>query len=499
MVFAILTFAAALFIEGLGSLISVIGLSALFGANPIIIALAVALDVGKLVVVTLLYKYWRALGYTMRAYGLVAALVTMTITSAGAAGYLSGEFQKAVMGVQEGSLKVDVLKGQIAKYEERKKQIDNQIAAIPEKYSANQKIRLMNQFKAEQKDLQDKIAAIDKDLPTLQIAQIGVEAKAGPVLYISKAFNVTIEEAVKWVILLIIIVFDPLAVFLIIAGNFLWDQKSNRKEQVLETTRRRDVDDARFLPEPVIFPAPPNRQQVTPSLELPPISEEVMHLGEPDVMVSRTELPAASIEQNTPEVFAEVNKPELNLAGAAIRLKELDLVPQHNDTPSDAVPSTITIPEPQIEIEDANSEPVRPELDFVREVPAPEPEVLEPVRETPAEVEEPKATPVIEVDTVASEVSLEDLNAVTEKVNLYAAERRGEHLDAVEANDRLWAQNTVLTDAVGLPMPPRPSPAPRWHRGDEEGGREQITLSSLSKVKPDPATKTGSDGMPPLK
>jgi hypothetical protein len=213
----------------------VIGLSTLFGANPIIIALAVALDAGKLVVVTLLYKHWKRLGFTMRAYGLIAALVTMTITSAGAGGYLSGEFQKAVMGVQEGSLKVDVLKGQIAKYEERKKQIDDQIAAIPEKYSATQRIRLMNQFKQEQQDLQVKIGAIDKQLPDLQIKQIGVEAKAGPILYIAKAFNITIEEAVKWVILMIIIVFDPLAVFLIIAGNFLWEQySSRRKDELLE-------------------------------------------------------------------------------------------------------------------------------------------------------------------------------------------------------------------------------------------------------------------------
>lgn len=230
MLFALITFFAAFSIEVLGTYVSVIGLSTLFGANPIIIALAVALDVGKLVVVSLLYKYWDKLGVIMKSYALVAAAITMIITSAGAAGYLSGEFQKAMVGTQEVSLKVDVLKGQIAKYEERKRQIDDQIAAIPEKYSANQRIRLMNQFKAEQKDLQDKIAAIDKDLPALQIQQISVEAKAGPILYISKAFDIPVEAAVKWVILMIIFVFDPLAVFLIIAGNFLWDQRKQKSK-----------------------------------------------------------------------------------------------------------------------------------------------------------------------------------------------------------------------------------------------------------------------------
>jgi hypothetical protein len=230
MIFVLLTFLAAFAIEGLGTFVSVIGLSTLFGANPIIIALAIALDAGKLIVVTLLYSYWKQLGKLMKSYALIAATITMIITSAGAAGYLSGEFQKAILGTQEGSLKVDVLKGQIAKYEERKKQIDAQIAALPEKTTVNQRLRLMNGFKAEQSDLQAKISEIDKQLPDLQIKQIGVEAKAGPILYIAKAFDIPVESAVKYVILMIIFVFDPLAVFLIIAGNFLLHQHRMKKD-----------------------------------------------------------------------------------------------------------------------------------------------------------------------------------------------------------------------------------------------------------------------------
>jgi len=234
MLFILITFFAAFSIELIGTYVSVIGLSTLFGANPVIIALAIALDIGKLVVVSLLYKYWDKLGKIMKGYALIAAAVTMIITSAGAAGYLSGEFQKAIVGTQESSLKVNVLKSQIAKYEERKKQIDAQIAALPVKTSVSQRLRLMNGFKQEQTDLQAKIADIDKQLPELQIAQIGVEAKAGPILYIAKAFDIPVEQAVTWVIMMIIFVFDPLAVFLIIAGNFLLDQRRANKNGKLE-------------------------------------------------------------------------------------------------------------------------------------------------------------------------------------------------------------------------------------------------------------------------
>ena len=122
--FILITFLAAFLIEGLGTAVSVIGLSTLFGANPIIIALAISLDVGKLVVVSLLYNHWKRMGVVMKSYAVLASLVTMIITSAGAAGYLTGEFQKAILGTQETSLKVNVLKEQQAKYEERKKQIN---------------------------------------------------------------------------------------------------------------------------------------------------------------------------------------------------------------------------------------------------------------------------------------------------------------------------------------------------------------------------------------
>lgn len=234
MFFVVLTFLTAFAIETIGTIVSVIGLSALFGSNPIIIALAIALDLGKIVVVSLLYTYWDKLGKLMKGYALIAAFITMSITSAGAGGYLTGEFQKAIMGTQETTVKVEALKAQQAKYEERKKQIDEQIASLPERTTVNQRLRLMNGFKAEQADLQAKISEIDKQLPELQIAQIGVEAKAGPIISIAKAFDVPVEQAVTWVIIAIIAVFDPLAVFLIIAGNFLLHQRRLHKDTAVD-------------------------------------------------------------------------------------------------------------------------------------------------------------------------------------------------------------------------------------------------------------------------
>ena len=231
MIFIVLTFLVALSIEALGTLVSVIGLSSLFGANPIIMAFVVALDAGKLITVSLVYNYWGKLNTIMKSYALTAAVITMIITSAGAAGYLSGEFQKAMTGTQEVAVKIEAIQKEQVRLEERKKQIDRQIENLPEKYTANQRTRAINQFKQEQTVVTARLAEIDKELPALQTQQISASAKAGPIRAIAKGFDITPEEAVKWVILFIIVVFDPLAVFLIVAGNFLINQRSLQKQQ----------------------------------------------------------------------------------------------------------------------------------------------------------------------------------------------------------------------------------------------------------------------------
>jgi hypothetical protein len=231
MVFTFVVFLAALLIEGLASLISVIGISSLFGANLIIIAMAIALDYGKIVTVSLMYNDWKTFSNLRKFYSILACVVTMTITSAGAAGYLSGEFSKAMLSSREGELKVSILKEQQQKYQERKNQIDNQIANLPERTSVNQRLRLINGFKAEQQNLDQKISEIDKQLPEVQINQINLNAKAGYINALARVLNVPIETAINYIIFLIVIVFDPLAVFLIVSGNARLKSHKEEKER----------------------------------------------------------------------------------------------------------------------------------------------------------------------------------------------------------------------------------------------------------------------------
>ena len=230
MLLIVIVFLAGLAIEALGTTISVIGVSSMFGGNLIIIAFILAIDIGKVVTISAAYNYWEKMGFALKSFSILAIVITMAISSSGAAGYFSGEFQKAMLGNQSMLIEIQALQEQKEKYEARKKQIDEQIANLPNTYAAA-RVRMMNAFKDEQQSLTARINDIETRLPALQTEQLTVQSKAGPILSIAKALDISVETATNFVIGLLILVFNPFAVFLITLANFLIKQRRIGAEQ----------------------------------------------------------------------------------------------------------------------------------------------------------------------------------------------------------------------------------------------------------------------------
>jgi hypothetical protein len=230
MFFIILMLLTALGIESIGTFVSVIGLSALFASDPVIIALAVALDVGKLVTVSFTYKYWKEVGITMKVYMVAACIVLMTITSAGAFGYLSGSFQKAISGTNQDTVILDATSAEQTKLQKRKEEIDAQIAKLPDN-NVRGRTSLMRQFGPEVGRINKRLEEIDKQLPALKVASLKKDVEVGPIIYIAKVFNTDTEHAVVWVIFTLIFVFDPLAVASLINANFLIARRQRIKAE----------------------------------------------------------------------------------------------------------------------------------------------------------------------------------------------------------------------------------------------------------------------------
>jgi hypothetical protein len=233
MFFILLTFLAALFLESIGTIVSIQGLCLLFGIEPLIIALAIAFDFGKIVGVSILYKEWNELPKQIKYYMVAASIVLMTITSAGGAGYLSAASQKALLPTKSLQVKIDALVQEKEKLESRKKDIDNQITNLPADMVKG-RTKLIANFKEELSRVNNRIVTLDQELPLAQVELIEKSSHAGPITYIAEATHTTAEQAMGVIIGLIIFVFDPLAIALILSGNYLVE-KRNKKMQTIKT------------------------------------------------------------------------------------------------------------------------------------------------------------------------------------------------------------------------------------------------------------------------
>jgi hypothetical protein len=340
MPFTILVLLAAFLIESIGTYVSVLGLASLFSANPIIIALAIALDIGKLVSVSFLYKSWKKINIIMKSYMSIAAVVLMMITSAGAFGFLSGEFQKAISGTNAQTVMLKSLEEEKQRLQARKEQIDKQISQLPDN-SVRGRSLLIKQFGPEVSRINSRLVEIDKELPALKVDAIKKNVEVGPIMYIAEAFNTTPEHAVKWVILIIIFVFDPLAIALLLAGNFLIEQrkleKQGKSDEAQPPVEKEEpapepgpapepaptessykiagapiIQDIKLELEPIELPAPPVAAPA-PSKKVKPKKQKVEDESSVDLIINRSVPPAKStlediVTRDDGDVMIEFNE-----------------------------------------------------------------------------------------------------------------------------------------------------------------------------------------------
>jgi hypothetical protein len=245
MILALLTFLTALLMEGIGSYMSVVGWNSILLGDFVIIALFIVLDLAKIISVSFVYQTWNVINKTLRSYFVFAVVFLMLLTSAGSFGYLSSSFQTAVQPNKQNIIQLEASKTEREQLMQEKKQltdskikIENQIAKLPDENVAG-RTRLIANFKEETRNINTKVNKIDSRLEQLNktvvetsTKQIEKDAHIGPIVYIANTFNIPLETVVTYAILSIIFVFDPLAIALILAGNFLI--ASRKKKPVLE-------------------------------------------------------------------------------------------------------------------------------------------------------------------------------------------------------------------------------------------------------------------------
>jgi hypothetical protein len=246
-------FIAAISLSCIAAWYSIAGLTAIFAAAVVpIIIMGGILEVSKLVVASWLYRNWNDVPTTFKAYFTVAVVILMMITSMGIFGFLSKAHLDQAVPAGDISAQVTIYDDKIKTERDnitaaRKAltqmdaQIDQKLSRSTDEKGADKAIQIRRAQGSERKKLQNEISESQKTIVKLQTERAPIasqarkiEAEVGPIKYIAALIygdtldaNV-LEKAVRWVIIMIVLVFDPLAVLMLVAVN--WSLTKRRPE-----------------------------------------------------------------------------------------------------------------------------------------------------------------------------------------------------------------------------------------------------------------------------
>ena len=253
MFFGLLTLLVALAISTVAAYYSIVGLMAIFaGAKLAIAIMGVVLEIGKLVVASWTFQNWKTSPFSIRSYFIVAVIVLMLITSLGIFGFLSrAHIQQSSPTslleerIERINLKVEQKTGQIQRYQGRLDTLDDALQRYIELGAISKGLRKIGEMDNETSLLKIKIEGLEGEIDELTDRKYGLKTKinlaeveVGPIRYVASMLydevsDSQLEEAVRWIIILLIFVFDPLAVMLVIAANI--SLKNYRKERKMAT------------------------------------------------------------------------------------------------------------------------------------------------------------------------------------------------------------------------------------------------------------------------
>jgi len=240
---------SAIIIAGCAAYFSVTGLGVLFaGASISVMVMASSLELAKLVAATYLKQQWDEIGGFNKWYLTSAVALLMVITSAGIFGYLSNAFQAQSLQLQQVDREIAVHQTKIDQNTIQITQLSTQIT----EFNTNQgKIidggkvnsRLLRSIDNRDKeigkintkisDLQTQNAGETEKINEIKIKNLDLEKEVGGFRFVAEAFGVELKNVVKFFIFLIVIVFDPLAVALIIAFNGMIEDKKGKQRRIL--------------------------------------------------------------------------------------------------------------------------------------------------------------------------------------------------------------------------------------------------------------------------
>ena len=252
MTLALIVLGVALAISGVAAFYSIVGLMAIFSASALSIAvMGSVLEVGKLATASWLYQNWKKVPRFLKYYLTGAVVILMFITSMGIFGYLSKSHIDAGTGTSELYVKLERLESNIeserksiSRAEGQLEKLDFALERYIELNAVSKGLRKRDEQKPERDALsqtvnesQDKIDIYLDERAEIQLKIKSFEVEVGPLKYISallfgESDSVNyLDIAGRYVIILLIFVFDPLAVLMLIAANMSLKEEKNKRKR----------------------------------------------------------------------------------------------------------------------------------------------------------------------------------------------------------------------------------------------------------------------------
>ena len=283
---------SALSVSTSAAFYSVSGLSKLFaGASLEVIIMAGSLEFAKLVTASLLYQYWDTINKTLRTYLSIATVVLVLITSMGIYGFLSAAYQETYSKLsavenQKGFIqqKIDFYQNDVTRYDTEIERISSNISTLSNAKASTIQVRdtsvsggfrqtisttelRMAQSRINIEEENRKLAQSKRIIASdslqkfqLQVLELDnnteVAGELGPLQYLSSLTGYSMDKIINVLLLIIIFVFDPLAISLVIAANFAFDQaypklkyRDNLYGEKIEDIEVKDAEEIKTLEE----------------------------------------------------------------------------------------------------------------------------------------------------------------------------------------------------------------------------------------------------------
>jgi len=288
-IFPIVIGITAILLAAMAAFFSITGMGRIFIGWPILVMTS-AIELGKLVAVSILYRLWSRLGWWKYLLVPMTAII-MLLTSAGIYGYLSSAYEHTASGMRTQDSRIsleekrkETLTEKIAFYEkaiERKQersatladlrsQQENRMDSLYSKSQiraakgvqssieqANQEIGRLN---TETDSLANRIEDVRMEMSVIDSTIIAMEAETaggetGALKYVSRTTGWSMDSVANIFMLLIIFVFDPLAIILVVVFNIAWDKAEEEKEEEVEKQEEPKVEEIAQETQPITYQA----------------------------------------------------------------------------------------------------------------------------------------------------------------------------------------------------------------------------------------------------